>query len=72
VTLLVYVPVACEVLAATPYQTVVVSLEAVPAVVLSVFGDAVAGTAANLVAPMAWLLALLVGPAPNPPRPSTR
>jgi hypothetical protein len=46
VTLFVYVPVGVAVLTATLYQTVVVLLVAVVAVVLIVLGDAVAGTAA--------------------------
>lgn len=60
-------------MAATPYQTVVVSLLAGAEVVLIVLGLPVAGTAANLILPlMAALLAELVGPAPKPPTPSTR
>lgn len=59
--------------AATPYHTVVVSFDAVPEVVLIVLGDAVAGTAANLIEPLiAALLCDEVGPAPKPPIPSTR
>lgn len=51
---------------------VVVLLLAVDEVVVTVFGDAEAGTAANLIDPIAALLVLEVGPAPKPPRPSTR
>ena len=61
-----------DVSAETWYQTVVVSLVAVVEVVLMVFGLAVAGTAANVLDPIAWLLALDVGPAPKPPTLSTR
>jgi hypothetical protein len=50
-----YVPLGWEVLAATPYHTVVVSLLAVVAVVLIVFGEAEDGTPANLIAPIAAL-----------------
>ena len=68
-----YVPDGVEVLTATPYHTAVVSFDAVVAVVLIVFGDPVAGTAANLIVPLiAALLAPEVGPAPNPPMLSTR
>jgi uncharacterized membrane protein YeiH len=73
VTLFVYVPEGWEVLAATPYHTVVVSLDAVPEVVFRVLGEAVTGTAANLILPLiAALLCGEVGPAPKPPRLSTR
>ena len=61
-----------DVLAATPYQTVVVAFVAVPEVVTSVFGEPLAGTAANVMVPLiAVLLAGEVGPAPKPPTPST-
>jgi hypothetical protein len=58
------------VLAATPYQT----FKVVPLVALEVVANVtgvLAGTAANLAELMAWLLAEDVGPAPNPPSPST-
>lgn len=68
-----YAPEGCVVLAATPYQTVVVSLLAVVEVVLMVFGEPLAGIPANFMVPLiAALLWADVGPAPNPPTPSTR
>jgi hypothetical protein len=58
--------------AATPYHTVVVSLLAVEEVVLIVFGEELAGIPANVSEPIAALFCPEVGPAPKPPRPSTR
>ena len=50
----------------------VTSFVAVAAVVLIVLGEAVAGTAAKVRAPIAAFVTGLVGPAPKPPMPSTR
>ena len=67
-----YVPEGVAVFTATLYHTAVVSFVAVAAVVFNVCGDAVAGTGAYLTVPIAALLIAEVGPAPKPPRPSTR
>lgn len=69
---MVYVPDGVEVLAATLYQTVVVSLVAVLEVVFRMLGAVGAGTPAKVRVVIGWLLTAVVGPAPKPPTPSTR
>jgi hypothetical protein len=61
------------VLIATPYQTAVVALVATPEVVTNVFGEPLAGTAANLVALIAALEAAQLDAqvVPKPPTPET-